>query len=257
MAGDSEIDRVIILGTGAMMVLAVVIIIFIIIHQRKLFAKQNQINQMRIDNQQRLIKAEIDVKEREQKRIAEELHDDIGTSLSSMRFIVGQVSKAPGAEDLEETLTLTIQKVRRISNDLLPSVLDELGIGDAIRNMIHNLRSVPLEFELEVDNFDYRTIEKDKQLALFRVVQELVNNIIKHAEAKNVKIDLSAIEEEELTIIIEDDGNGIIPERDSAKNPNSLGLKNIESRIEYVGGTINRERAPIKGTIVTIKKPLS
>ncbi len=257
MAGAKSVDYIIVLGTAAMLLLAMGIIIFVIVYQRKMFAKQNLINQIRIDSQQKLIKAEIDIKEREQKRIAQELHDDIGASLSSMRFIVGKLDrKGDGVVELEATLSRTIQKVRQISNDLLPHVLSELGIKEALANLVVNLSCLPLEFSYTSDDNDYAWIDKDKQLALFRVVQELINNIMKHAEAKHVKIDLWR-DDEKLVLTIEDDGNGVIPERDARKHPLTLGLKNIESRIQYVGGTISREKAPLKGTIVTIIKPLT
>ena len=256
MAGEKSIDSILILGTAGMLLLAMGIIIFVIVYQRKMFAKQNQINQIRIDSQQKMIKAEIDIKEREQKRIAQELHDDIGASLSSMRFIVGKLDmKIEGVPELEATLSRTIQSVRRISNDLLPSVLAELGIRDALANLIENLKCLPIEFSYTSDDQEYAWIDKDKQLALFRVVQELINNIMKHAEAQHVKVDLRRTEEE-LVITVEDDGNGIIPEQDTRKHPRTLGLKNIQSRIQYVGGTIKREKNPVKGTTVTIIKPL-
>lgn len=256
MAGE-KIDFVIVLGTGAMLLLAVMVIVFVIFYQRKIFAKQNQINQIKLENQEKLVKAEIDVKEREQKRIAEELHDDIGASLSSMRFIVGKLDDSTETvQDLQNTLTKTIKSVRRISNDLLPHVLSELGIREALSNLVNDLKGLPLTINFTADEYDYRNLDKDEQLALYRIVQELLNNIAKHAEATKVNISLRSAGNEVIIRIV-DDGNGIIPEQDTRKHPKTLGLKNIQSRIQYVGGSIKREKNPVKGTTVIITKPLS
>lgn len=258
MAGEENIDRIILLGTGAMLFLALAVIVFIIIYQRRMFAKQDQINRIIIDNQKKLIEAEIDAKELEKKRIAQELHDDIGASLSSMRFTISALNHSvQGVSELEETLTRVTQKVREISNDLLPHVLSELGIRDALSNFLGQLRMVPIEFTFTFDDGEYANcMSKERQLALYRVVQELINNIMKYAEATHVHIDLQR-SPVELMLRIEDDGNGRIPEQDARKHPMTLGLKNIQSRMDYVGGTIDRKRNQLGGTTVTILIPLT
>lgn len=257
MERTQGIDIVIILGTAALLFLAVVIVIFFIIYQRRMFAKQNLINEMIIDTQQKLIKAEIDAKEREQLRISRELHDDIGASLSSMRFILNGIDLSiEGVPELADSLAKTTQRVRQISNDLQPHVLFELGMKEALKNYIERLRLVSIKFTFTFDTEDYtRILQNDEQLAVFRVLQELINNIMKHADAKNVWIDLKR-EKTLMTIVIKDDGNGIIPEQNSRRSPDSLGLKNIQSRMEYVKGTITREPNSNKGTSVTLQIPL-
>jgi len=251
-----SVDYIIVLGTGAMLLLALGLIVFVIFYQRKMFAKQNLINEIRLENQEKLIKAEIDTKEREQKRIAQELHDDIGASLSSMRFIVGKMDpKMEGVKELSATVSRTTQSVRRISNDLLPHVLEELSIKEALGNLVNNLECIPIDFTYTSDSNNYSFLRKDVQLAMFRIVQELINNIMKYAEAKNVSLNLSRSNEEMMIVVI-DDGNGKIPEQDTLKHPRTLGLKNIQSRIQYVGGSIKREKNPQRGTKVTIIKPL-
>ena len=251
-----EINIIVILGTAAMLFLAIGIIVFIVVYQRKMFAKQNQISKIRLENQEKLIKAEIDTKEREQRRIAQELHDDIGASLSSMRFIVGKMDpKLEGVKELGATVSRSTQSVRRISNDLLPHVLEELSIKEALGNLVNNLECIPIDFTYTSDDNDYSFLEKDVQLAMFRIVQELINNIMKYAEAKNVTINLSR-SNEGIMIVVSDDGNGNIPEQYTLKHPRTLGLKNIQSRVQYIGGSIKREKNPQRGTKVTIIKPL-
>lgn len=258
MDRSTEIGVIVLLGTGAMLFLAVVIVIFIVIYQRRMFAKQNLINQIRIEAQQNLIKAEIEAKEREQLRISRELHDDIGASLSSMRFLVNLLdTRIEGVPELAETLGRTTQRVRQISNDMQPHLLSELGLKEAIKNYIERMHLVPIKFKLTFDEQDYvKFLETDEQLAIFRVVQELIHNIMKHAEAKHVWIKLQRTDSL-LSLEIRDDGNGIIPDRDSSKYSDSLGLKNIDSRLEYVGGIITRSaNVDRKGTTVSLQIPL-
>lgn len=257
MDEQENIGFVVLMGTAGMMILAIAVVIFFIIYQRRMFAKQNLINEMKIETQQKLIKAEIDAKEREQLRISQELHDDIGASLSSMRFILNSIDLSiEGVPELAESLAKTTQRVRQISNDLQPHVLFELGMKEAIKNYIERLRLVSIKFTFTFDTEDYtRVLLNDEQLAVFRVMQELINNIMKHADAKNVWIDLKR-SNGIMTIVIQDDGNGILPEQNTRRSPDSLGLKNIQSRMEYVKGTISREQNSDKGSTVTLQIPL-
>ena len=255
MAGEQSIDYAIILGTGAMLFMSIMVIGFIIFYQRKMFAKQNMINQIKIDNQQKMIKAEIGIKEREQTRIAKELHDDVGSSLSLMRLIVLNLDHSlEEVRELENTLDRTTKQIRQISNDLLPHVLSELGIDAALTNLIDNLKLVPIKFTYTSDKNDYNFLEKDLQLALFRVIQELITNIMKHSEATSVHINLSKTVKG-IVVEIEDNGNGNIPEQNTIQSPLTLGLKIIQSRIHYLGASIEREKRIPKGTKVTITKP--
>jgi signal transduction histidine kinase len=223
-----------------------------------MFAKQNLINQIRIEAQQKLIKAEIEAKEREQLRISQELHDDIGASLSSMRFVIDLLDRRiEGVPELAESIGYTIQRVREISNDLQPHLISELGLKEAIMNYIERVNLIPINFKLTFDEEEYlEFMPMDEQLAIFRVLQELVHNIIKHADAENVWVDLRRTDSL-LSLEICDDGNGIIPIKTTGRHSDSLGLRNIDSRLEYVGGVITRStNIGKKGTTVSLQIPL-
>lgn len=255
MDGKNGVEIVIIIGTAGMLLLTLLVIGFILIYQRKMFNKQQELILIEIKNQKKLVKAEIQIKEREHKRVAQELHDEIGASLTAIRFQFENIKEPENIKtELKASLKDITQKIRRISNDLLPSVLEEFGLSDAINDFVgHFNQNQIIDIYLDKKNYSVKSLKKDIELSLYRVVQELTNNIIKYAEATEIKMILSNTNEHVVITII-DDGNGIIPTANKSRK--TLGLKNIESRIQYVNGTISREPHQLKGTVVTITAPL-
>ncbi len=254
MEKPEEISFVLVTGTGGMIFLALLVIIFIVVYQRKMFAKQNQLKTLELESQKQLVEATIQVKEREQKRVAQELHDDIGASLTAVRFMLQRVDDSTEVKpELISALSEITKKVRRISNDLLPSVLEEFGLQEAINDLVDGFnRSAPVKINFSCEYYTISFLKKDIELSLFRIVQELMNNILKYAEATEVSIKLSNTPKQ-IEIVIVDNGNGVIPDKEVFTK--SLGLKNIESRLQYINGSMQREKNEPKGTIVTIIKP--
>lgn len=254
MENPEEISFILVVGTGGMIFLALIVIAFIVVYQRKMFAKQHQLKLMELESQKKLVEAEIQVKEREQKRVAQELHDDIGASLTAVRFMLQRVDDSVEVKpELNSALSEITKKIRRISNDLLPSVLEEFGLPEAINDLVEKFKqSTGIKIQYSSELYTISFLKKDIELSLFRIVQELMNNIVKYAEATEVNIQLSNTLRQ-IEISIADNGNGIIPDKDV--HSKTLGLKNIESRLQYINGTIQREKNHPNGTIVTIIKP--
>lgn len=254
MAGEEKINLIIITGTGGMLLLAIIVISFIVIYQRKMYAKQRELDLVELDAQKRLVEAEIQVKEREQKRVAQELHDEIGASLTAIRFLFEDLDEDNKVKPkLKSSLKDITQKVRRISNDLLPSVLEEFGLMEAIRDFVGSFNSNDqISFKFIHKHYSHQVVDKEIELSLYRIVQELTNNILKYAEASEIEIELKS-DASDIIIIIVDNGNGVIPLKENATK--TLGLKNIESRLQYINATIKREKNKLKGTTVTIHKP--
>lgn len=248
-----ELEFVLYIGTTTMILVALGLIVFIVFYQRKIIAKQRRINYLELDNQKKLVAAEINTKEREQKRIAQELHDDIGASLTAIRFMTQQIDDSETVKgDLMKALGDAAGKVRRISNDLLPHVLEELGLKDALIFLTSDFnKQGKVKFTFDDGNSEALRLEKGEELSVYRIVQELCNNILKYADAKHVEIEFKSVRTG-LQVVVTDDGNGIIPEKNQRSE--SLGLKNIESRIQYINGTIERRKGKSKGTVVTIEK---
>ena len=198
---------------------------------------------------------EIAILENERKRIAYDLHDSLGPVLSSVKLNINSI-ETTGAED-----TVLIQKasgriddvirnMRAISYNLLPITLERKGFFEALREFIdyttgNNKLPIQLLFKQPVE------IPKEKQIHIFRMLQEIIHNAIKHAKAKNLYI-VFGYEEEQIIIVTKDDGIGF--DLNSVKEKSTgLGLKSIESRTDILNGKIHVESSPGKGTTYLFK----
>jgi signal transduction histidine kinase len=216
--------------------------------------KQREIEKLQTIHEKAINDASNKARELEQKRISQELHDDIGSSLTVLKFNIQQL-KIPQdkIENINSLLTNVLGKVRELSNGLLPSALNEFGFITAVETLaknIHNSESITCLFES--NNLILTTLNSEEELSLFRVVQEVLANITKYANASRIKIDLIA-NEEKISIMITDNGRGFIPSHKYfSKNTN--GLINIHNRISQIGATIQYTKKFPKGTIVQIEK---
>ncbi len=254
MDGQQGVDlgTIVIFGTMGMIILAMGVIVFFFIYQQRMVAKQNELAIQELEHQKSLIHAVIQTREIEQRRIALELHDDVGSTLTAIKFSVPQLTiSAEEKEQLSTNLNNAIQKVRRISNDLLPSILEELGLQTAVRNLIKNLNeNTSIEFSAEFGGEERRQ-PKEVELAYYRVLQELLNNILKYAEATKVEIVLAS-EPLSLHMVVSDNGKGFVPSDHTERERPSLGLRNMESRIQQIHGNMRYEKLPAAGTKVTV-----
>lgn len=254
MAGPqgSDIAQILIVGTMGMVILAMGVIVFFFVYQRKILAKESEMNRQSLEHQKMLVDAIIRTKELEKRRIALELHDDVGSTLTALKFAIPGL-KIPSSEQdrLAGHLQSAIQKVRRISNELLPSILEELGLESAIRNLVAQLNEHPgIVFTYKFSGEKGIAYGKDVELAFYRVLQELLNNIQKYAGATTVLVELE-FAADGAGLVVTDNGSGFSPEDHTGKDTPSLGLRNMESRIQHINGRMNYTRLD-KGTKVTI-----
>ena len=184
--------------------------------------------------QREKIFAEITIRENERKRIAGDLHDSLGPLLSAVKLNISSVDIEVPAdrEVLEKTagyLDEIIGSMRRISHDLLPNTLERKGLLEAVREFIQqvkNKQSVDIQLYIVKEI----RVPKEKEIHIFRMVQEIVHNTIKHAQAKNLQIGFSE-ENGHLLCLTKDDGKGF--DRESALiTSQGLGLRSLESRCE-------------------------
>ncbi|MFN5148152.1 MAG: sensor histidine kinase [Flavobacteriia bacterium] len=255
---DDNIFIMIAVGTILMVVIIIAIIGFVIIYQRKIFHKHQQLSELEMGNQKALVEAVLVTKANEQKRIAQELHDEIGSSINAIKMSLIPLDIRPELKKkLTEELFQISQKVRKISNELMPSVLDELGFNQAIGHLVRkNNESGPIKFDFETEMRQPFELTKMTQLSLYRVIQELINNILKYSNAKNTRLSILHTADF-LEINLSDDGDGFIPSVENLSKSDSLGLKNIISRLQSINGTIQFQMNVPKGTIASIhlKRP--
>jgi two-component system NarL family sensor kinase len=201
----------------------------------------------------------IDVQEEENRHISRELHDGIIQILVSIKFSLeatglyltkNKQEKPTTLNSAQENLGFAIQEVRRISHHMHPQILDELGLSSAIESIATDF-SKNNDVDIQVNKPSLRKLLPDFiNTTLFRIVQEALTNIQKHAKANNVLIDLS-IKNNWLTLVIKDDGVGFNIE---TTNSNGIGLRNLAERVEYHHGKFGITSSQ-KGTLITVKIP--
>src|SRR5688572_702854 len=204
---EYQVAILIAIGTVGMLVLAIAIVLFMVIYQKKMIQEQLKRQQLESDIQQKMMQAELESQENERRRLAADLHDSIGGMLSAIRVGLFTISKQAPDLNIEQTKQMlddTISSVRRISRDLMPSTLERFGLIQAVKEMCERFSSttqLPIHFH-EQGNLD--GLDKNKELMLFRITQELINNAIKHAQATHLNINIEATDK--LRIVAEDDG---------------------------------------------------
>ena len=205
----------------------------------------------------------LEAREEEKARIARELHDELGQLLTALKMDLSALRS--GVSPNEETgkrldemgrlLDQTVSATRRISADLRPLMLDDLGLADAASWLVDDFAKrygIAARIELAADGA-LESLPKNVSTTVYRAIQESLTNIARHSGAKNAWVVLAA-ENGSLEIEVEDDGRGIAPE-DLAKT-HSLGLKGMRERIAFIGGAFEVARAPRGGTRLRIKVPL-
>jgi signal transduction histidine kinase len=209
--------------------------------------------------QKERIFAEITIQENERKRIATDLHDSIGPLLSAVKLNINSI-EMEHAEDRNviaqsgKYLDEIINSMREISYNLLPNTLERQGLTEAIKEFIaqvNNKSSLNIQFFILKES----KVASEKQIHVFRMIQEILHNTIKHANAKSLQIGLSE-ENGNMLLFTKDDGIGFDAEKERTSNK-GLGLKSLQSRVEILNGIYSLESKPGEGTNYFIKIPVS
>jgi two-component system NarL family sensor kinase len=204
-------------------------------------------------HQQRLIDSEIRTMERERKRIATDLHDGVGTSLSSIKLLLADSLKARDGErdlrvtEINENLTDVIAEIKRIVYDLRPPALERYGLQVGLKNLAERINNHG-GISVKCDYYGHREVSAQSAITIYRIVQELINNTIKHAKATEIRIHVNQFDEE-MNLMYEDNGIGMIGSRF-----NGLGLYSIESRVRSLEGRMTWE-SNHKGTFYNFDIP--
>ena len=210
--------------------------------------------------QQRLItETSIQVQERERDEIGKELHDNINQILASTKlYLEFAMSEKNGncldlIERSHKNLSQAIEEIRQLSHKLVAPSLGAISLIFAIDELIENIIMVsPIKIELQSNDFNEEVVEKDMKLMFYRIVQEQMNNILKHSQATKATIVLSTTKNYSL-LSIEDNGIGF----DTGSASGGIGLRNIRNRAGYYSGTVNLISAPQKGCRLEIIIPLN
>lgn len=242
-----------------MLVLAGSIVIFVVFYQKKMIQEQFKRQAMEFEFQQKMMQAELESQEGERRRLAADLHDSIGGMLSTIR--VGLITVArilPEPQAIDETKKMlddTITSVRRISRDLMPSTLDKFGLMYALKELCERFQNTA---QIEIQFTEKNSIpqqDQQRELMIFRIAQELLNNAVKHAQASLIEVSIEM--STHFVLIVEDNGIGFNAEemKNQKQGNKGLGLYNIENRARLLGGELKFEKGKIKGSKTSLILP--
>lgn len=257
----NEIYLLMTIGILIMLSLALAFIVFFNRSQRKILAEQMRMQQLRLEHQEALLYNNIKTQEEERKRIAKDLHDEVGSKLNVIHLNLHRLKKnATVSPLLEETVSDifgaindTINTTRRISHDLLPPTLENFGLADAIKELCDSYqRTSALNLQFDHVQSEGRPIEKMVEVNLFRIIQELISNSIKHGHASQINIRLLA-NNKELRLEYQDNGQGFDPAQ--LKKKTGLGMQNVESRLQMIQAQHSLDSQPGAGFSLSIKYP--
>jgi signal transduction histidine kinase len=246
----SNVSLVLYFGTIGMLALTIGLIVFIIFHQRKVIRYQLRLQRMEQDQQKLLLNASIRLQEEERQRIAADLHDDAGPLLATARLYLNEnlvnldkTTQLQSIYNAKQIIDDTIQLIRNISHSLMPPTLKNFGLESAVNDLFQKI-SGSGSMNASSRFHDYRErLQAENELIIFRVIQELVNNILKHSNASFIHLTQNT-SGEKFFIRLHHDGRGITQNDFNKLNKSNvgLGLKNIQSRLKVLHGKIFFEK---------------
>jgi signal transduction histidine kinase len=233
--------------------------LFLIEHKRKQKKNRLEKQQLEFDYKNDLLRTRLEEQDKSMTLISEEIHDNIGQVLGLAKMylhnLISHVHTKEGrsygamAEDL---LSTALNDLRHISHSLNSELLQKSGLDNSLEREVTFLQeTTEICCSFNVTGLPYK-LEKEKNVLIFRVVQETLQNAVKHSEAKNLEL-LLHYGAEDLTITVKDDGKGF--DIDSARENNSLGLRNIHNRADLLRARLKIETHPGSGTTLVLSVP--
>lgn len=230
-------------------------------YRRYKLKKEKQLQQEIMHQQDLATRAVLQAEEAERQRIAQELHDGVGQMMSAAKMNLSAMENDLQFKSDNQKISYdrvvalvddSCKEVRTVSHQMMPNALLKSGLGNAIRDFVDKIDNRVIKVDLYTEGMNER-IDQQTETVLYRVVQECVNNVIKHSGANH--LDISLIKDDDgISVTIEDNGKGFnISEK---MKVDGIGLKNIVTRIQYLKGTVDFDSAFNRGTLVAIHVPV-
>jgi len=262
---DQEILFIIIIGGLLALLLVGFIVTVLFLYQRKQHRQEQELVKLKDEYDQEMLKSQLEIQEATLKNIAQELHDNIGQVLSVVKLSLAVVPlekehKAYGPlQHIREVLNKAVFDLADLTKSLHTDRISQIGLVESVRFDLETLKKTGLmAVKFNVQGVEYRLGEQ-KEVFIFRIFQELVNNILKHAKATQLTILLNYTQPGNFVFSIKDNGVGFsIQEKKDSKSPlNGVGLKSMMNRAKLIGATMVFDSYPGKGTSVTMELPIA
>lgn len=246
---------------GAVLILLLSAFSGYLIYRRYRLRQKNRLQQEIMHQQAIATRAVMEAEESERQRIAKDLHDGVGQMMSAAKMNLSALESDLAIADPGQRASLdkiiglvdeSCKEVRTVSHNMMPNVLLKKGLASAIGDFLEKIESKVLKVHLHAEGLQDR-IDSNVEIVLYRVIQECVNNVIKHAGASH--LDIAILRDKDgISATIEDNGKGFAVLNEA--NGDGMGLKNIRTRVEFLKGTVDFDSAPGKGTLVAVHVPL-
>lgn len=245
---ESEIFSVILIAAVLAVFLIVLVVMFVVNYQRKVWKQESTVKELKLEHQKSMLESAHDAIEATQKRIATDLHDDLGASISTAKLFLQELE---GGDKVADILTNSMTSLRRIVNDLMPPSLAEFGLQVALEELMNSVNQSNA-LVLQMDWMGESVVLTNKvELAVYRISQELLNNSLKYSKASRISLTVT-VDEGELNLAYKDNGVGFDP----AKVKMNVGLLNMRSRAESVGGTFAYRSSEGSGFLAKLEVPI-
>ncbi len=242
------------LMTVGVIALLVLILFILIFFRQKQKLKNQKLSALQKEKEVAVVRSMMEGEEHERMRIARGLHDGLSAMLAAVKMKFSTVKTVEELEPAIESLDKASKEVRRIAHNMMPEVLLNYGLEAALKEFTESLnQSDGLRIDLQLVNLHLK-LDRSSQLMIYRIVQELLNNVIKHAKAKDVLVQLSQFNNT-LSLTVEDDGQGFDVQKALAEK--SIGLSNLKARVEFLNGTLSIDSSMEKGTSTYIELNVS
>jgi two-component system, NarL family, sensor kinase len=246
------------LASGMLLLLAIITLLYFNYHNKQKLQQQQIV---KLETQQRLTVTEAVLKgeEQERTRMAKDLHDGLGGMLSGIKYsfnnmkgnMVMTANNAQAFERSMDMLDSSIKEMRRVAHNMMPEALVKFGLDTALKDFCNEIhQSGALQVSYQSIGLDNIVIEQTVEITIYRVVQELVNNTMKHAAAKSAIVQVTK-SDDTLSVTVEDDGRGF--DTNILKKAKGIGWSNIQNRVEFLKGKIDVDSQHRKGTSVHIE----
>ena len=225
------------IGISITFVLALAVVLFVVFYQRKLYKQRMEMALLKANQKKEQIEAALIAQEKERERIARDLHDEVGATLSTAKLLLSNTSQQDKElVTAQKLVTSSIGNLRNISHNLLPPTLEDFGLVKALEALFASLEDAE---DLQINfNHQLRTrLDKAQEVQVYRIVHELVNNTLKHAQATQIDVNLQRLQGR-ITLQYRDNGKGF--DMDLIEK-GGLGLRNLENRVEMLGGTCSTQ----------------
>ena len=220
---------------------------------------QQSLNEERIKKQIELTNATIEGQEKERTEIGKELHDNINQLITGTKLYLDVAIKQPSLKDemiqrSVQNLSVCMEEIRRLSSALVPPSIGVSSLKEIVQDLLEPIRlATSISVKYEIDHIEDNVLTNEQQLNVYRIIQEHLNNILKHSRANNVFIGVKNPDNNQVEITIKDDGQGF----DMAIRRKGIGFKNIQSRAELLNGKMNLISKPGGGCLLRVNFPLN